>query len=102
MTTEFHFKRARSLDPVTSHAAAEQFKSGDLHFKLIAHCLERFGPLGKDGIAYLIGLDSNQVARRLPEMARLGMVELTGHTTKSKSGRAEREWQFTPVQRELI
>lgn len=96
------FKRARSLDPVTSHAAADQFKSGDLHFKLIAHCLERFGPLGKDGISYLIGLDSNQVARRLPEMARLGMVELTGHTTKSKSGRAEREWQFTPVQRELI
>jgi hypothetical protein len=97
------FKRARSLDPVTSHAAADQFKSAsDLHFKLIAHCLERFGPLGKDGISYLIGLDSNQVARRLPEMARLGMVELTGHTTKSKSGRAEREWQFTPVQRELI
>jgi len=96
------FKRARSLDPVTSHAAAEQFKSGDLHFKLIVHCLERFGPLGKDGIAYLAGLDSNQVARRLPEMARLGMVELTGHTIKSKSGRAEREWRFVPVQRKLI
>jgi hypothetical protein len=102
MNTTSIFKRARSLDPVTSHAAAEQFKSGDLHFKLIVHCLERFGPLGKDGIAYLIGLDSNQVARRLPEMARLGMVELTGHTTKSRSGRAEREWQFTPIQRELI
>jgi hypothetical protein len=98
----FLFKRARSLDPVTSHAAAEQFKSGDLHFKLIVHCLERFGPLGKDGISYLIGLDGNQVARRLFEMARIGLVELTGHTTKSKSGRAEREWRFVPVQQELI
>jgi len=98
----FLFNRARSLDPVTSHAAAKQFKSGDLHFKLIVQCLERFGPLGKDGIAYLIGLDSNQVARRLPEMARLGLVELTGHTIKSRSGRAEREWKLMPVQRELI
>jgi hypothetical protein len=31
-----NFKRARSLDPVTNHAAADQFKSGDLHFELIA------------------------------------------------------------------
>ena len=97
-----NFKRARSLDPVTSHAAAEQFKSGDLHFDLIVHCLQRFGPLGKDGISYLIGLDGNQVARRLPEMKRLGLVELTGQVTKSKSGRAEREWRFVPIQRELI
>jgi len=97
-----NFKRARSLDPVTSHAAAEQFKSGDLHFDLIVHCLQRFGPLGKDGISYLIGLNGNQVARRLPEMARLGMVELTGHTIKSKSGRAEREWQFVPIQQKLL
>jgi hypothetical protein len=33
---------------------------------------------------------------------KMGMVELTGHTIKSKSGRAEREWQFVPVQRELL
>ena len=88
----FLFKRARSLDPVTSHAAAEQFKSGDLHFKLIAHCLKRFGPLGKDGIAHLAGLDSNQVARRLPEMQRDGLVGLTGKTVKSMAKRQEREW----------
>ena len=96
------FKRARSLDPVTSHAAADQITFANQHFDQIVDCLQRFGARGKDGIAELTGLDGNQVARRLPEMARLGMVELTGHTTKSKSGRAEREWRFVPVQRKLI
>ena len=102
MTPVFLFKRARSLDPVTSHAAADQATFANQHFDQILECLQRFGARGKDGIAELTGLDGNQVARRLPEMARLGMVELTGKTTKSKSGRAEREWRFVPIQRELI
>jgi len=97
------FKRARSLDPVTSHAAADQAQDlARLHGGLIVVSLQRFGARGKDGIAELTGLDGNQVARRLPELARLGLVELTGQVTKSKSGRAEREWRFVPVQRELI
>jgi len=95
--------RARGLDPFTSHAAADQ--SIDLakqHFEKIVDCLQRFGPMGKDGIAELVGLDGNQVARRMKELEKGGRVELTGRTTKSNSGRAEREWQFVPVQRELI
>ena len=96
------FKRARSLDPVTSHAAAEQVDFASQHFDKILDCLQRFGARGKDGIAELTGLDGNQVARRLPEMARVGLVELTGRTTKSNSGRSEREWRFVPIQRELI
>ena len=102
MTHQYPFKRARSLDPVTSHAAAEQVDFAGQHFDKIVDCLQRFGARGKDGIAELTGLDGNQVARRLPEMARVGLVELTGRTTKSNSGRAEREWRFVPVQRELI
>ena len=97
------FKRARSTDPITSFMAADQSSHlASHHFDQILDCLQRFGARGKDGIAELTGLDGNQVARRLPEMARLGMVELTGKITKSKSGRAEREWRFVPVQRELI
>ena len=102
MTPISLFNRARSLDPVTSHAAAAQVTFADQHFEQIVDCLQRFGVRGKDGIAELTGLYGNQVARRLPELARLGMVELTGKTTKSKSGRAEREWRFVPIQRELI
>ena len=102
MILQSHFKRARSLDPVTSHAAAEQVDFASQHFDKIVDCLQRFGARGKDGIAELTGLDGNQVARRLPELAKIGLVELTGRVTKSKSGRAEREWRFVPVQRELI
>ena len=102
MMDKFLF-RARGLDPSTSHAAADQ--SIDLakqHFEKIVECLRRFGPMGKDGIAELVGLDGNQVARRMKELEKDGRVELTGRTIKSNSGRSEREWQFVPVQQELI
>ena len=92
-------KLARRSDPSTSHAAAEQAKHFALqHYTKIVSCLKQYGPNGKDSIAELAGLDKSQVARRLPELARLGHVELTGQLTTSKSGRAEREWRFTPNQ----
>lgn len=87
------FSRARTTDPTTSHEAAESIKdTADRHMKLIHEALELNGPMGKDGIAYASGLDPNQVSRRLPEMAKLGMVKLTGQTVESMSGRKEREW----------
>ena len=86
---------ARITDPSTSHAAAQKSKHlAYQHFEKIVSCLKRHGARGKDGIAELTGLDGNQVARRLPELARFGCVELTGRLTISKSGRAEREWKF--------
>lgn len=97
------FERARALDPVTSHAAADQAKDlAKQHFDKILDCLQKYGAHGKDGIAELTGLDGNQVARRLPELQKLGLVELTGDTTRSKSGRSERRWRFVPTQRKLI
>jgi hypothetical protein len=97
------FPRARNSDPLTSFQAADSAKElANKHGMLIVVCLQRFGARGKDGIAELTGLDGNQVARRLPELAKIGLVELTGQVTKSKSGRAEREWRFVPVQKELI
>ena len=87
-------KLARRTDPSTSHAAAEKAQNlAFQHFEKIVDCLKKHGAKGKDGIAELSGLDGNQVARRLPELARLGYVELTGRLTTSKSGRAEREWR---------
>ena len=87
------FKRARSTDPMTSHLAAQQIAEvAPDHFKMILEALESNGAMGKDGIAYASGLDGNQVARRLPEMQKLGLVALTGKTVESFSGRQEREW----------
>jgi predicted ArsR family transcriptional regulator len=95
--------RSRANDPVTSFMAADQAKNlASQHFEVIVECLRRHGPRGKDGIAELTGLDGNQVARRLPELERVKEVELTGNTTKSKSGRAEREWRIKPLQLELL
>jgi len=87
------FARARTNDPLTSHQAAESVKDvATVHMDVIHACLKRFGPLGKDGIAERTGLTNSQVARRLPELQKLGMVALTGKTVRSSSGRQEREW----------
>ena len=87
------FPRVRANDPLTSFEAAESIKeSVPQHNQLILDCLIAHGPLGKDGIAYFTQLDSNQVARRLNEMKMIGLIELTGNTVKSNSGRNEREW----------
>ena len=87
------FPRARTRDPVTSHLAAAQVTTAESHYKAIYDALAGWGPMGKDEIAALAGLEPSQVARRLPEMRRLGLVGLTGETVQSNSGRQEREWQ---------
>jgi predicted transcriptional regulator len=87
------FPRVRTTDPITSFEAAEAIKPVVAqHHQIILDCLKTHGALGKDGIASLSGLDGNQVARRLNEMKIIGLIELTGNTVKSNSGRNEREW----------
>ena len=88
------FPRVRTTDPATSFEAAESIKEVSCqHHILILECLQKNGALGKDGIATFTNLDSNQVARRLNEMKVLGLIQLTGKTVKSNSGRSEREWE---------
>ena len=95
--------RVRNTDPLTSWQAAGSAKDlASRHARLIVDCLEKYGAMGKDGIAAQTGLESNQVARRLNELERDGEISLTGQVVKSKSGRMEREWKITPMQRELI
>lgn len=87
------FPRVRKDDPITSYEAADSVKEMTAkHWKIIHECLQEHGPLGKDGIARLTGLDGNQIARRMNEMQVMGLVFLTGNKVKSDSGRNEREW----------
>jgi len=87
------FPRVRKTDPETSFQAAESIKPvAERHFQVILECLQAHGALGKDGIASLTSLNGNQVARRLNEMQKIGLIHLTGKTVKSNSGRSEREW----------
>jgi predicted Rossmann fold nucleotide-binding protein DprA/Smf involved in DNA uptake len=92
MQQEFDFGHpARTTDPDTSHMAADALDFRNKHFKVILYVLDK--PMGKDGIARLSGLTGAQVDRRLCEMAKVGLVELTGKKVLSDSGRQEREWR---------
>ena len=85
--------RARNPDPITSWQAVGSAKDlAKRHAAIILKTLMEQGPLGKDGIAFFAVMDGNQVARRLPEMERDGLVGLTGKNVKSMAKRAEREW----------
>jgi predicted transcriptional regulator len=87
------FPRVRKDDPITSFEAADSVKEVSAkHLRIILKCLEKNGPLGKDGIASHTGLDGNQVARRLNELKVMGLIMPTGNIVKSNSGRNEREW----------
>jgi len=87
------FPRVRKTDPLTSFEAAEAIKPVvSHHYEIIQECLKNYGPLGKDGIAAMTNLEGNQIARRLNEMQKIGLIHLTGKTVKSNSGRNEREW----------
>jgi len=88
------FPRVRATNPVTSYEAADSIKEiANQHHIIILECLQKHGPLGKDGISSRTDLDGNQVARRLNEMKVLGLITLTGEKVTSNSGRSEREWQ---------
>ena len=88
------FNRVRSSDPVTSYEAADAAKDlASKHFSTIVDCLQAHGALGKDGIARHSGLEANQVARRLNELQKMNLIQLTGRTVKSQAGRNEREWR---------
>jgi predicted ArsR family transcriptional regulator len=99
----FKFFRARATDAITSFQAADSIKDiAKMHQDVIVAGLQRFGPMGKDQIAANTGLQPNQVSRRLSELEKIGLIELTGQTVKSDSGRQEREWRFKPVQQDLL
>ena len=92
------FPRVRNDNPITSFEAADKVDFASEHFEIILDCLEKHGPLGKDGIASRCNLIGHQVSRRLGEMGKLHLIELTGNYVKSNSNRNEREWRLKEKQ----
>lgn len=85
---------ARNSDHITSHAAADACKAlSSEHRAAILACLIEQGPAGKDTIARRTGLQGVQICRRLPELARAGLIRETGAQVCSDTGRLEREWE---------
>lgn len=95
-TTLEHLPLFRRTDPDTSKAAGQAARETGLvgrHERLILAALEQ-GPGTKDEISSRIGtLSEQQVARRMHGLHRAGLVEPTGTTRPSRSGRPERVWR---------
>jgi predicted ArsR family transcriptional regulator len=92
----------RKADPDTSKAAGQAARETGLvgrHERLILAALEQ-GPGTKDEIAGRTSeLNEQQVARRMHGLHRAGLVEPTGSTRPSRSGRPERVWKATAASR---
>jgi len=84
---------ARNTDPETSHTAAKM-ANGLIayHNQLIVFQLKK-EPMGCDQIARAINLSGHQVGKRMKELQKAGLIELTGETVTSFSGRPQREWR---------
>jgi predicted ArsR family transcriptional regulator len=87
-------KRARATDPATSHAAAAragQF-AGQHHAVILGDLVTR-GPGTIHELAARTGLDHVAVARRMGELGKRGVIERTGTTRPSPSGRECDVWR---------
>ncbi|NQW46616.1 MAG: hypothetical protein HQ464_02485 [Planctomycetes bacterium] len=82
------FAQARRSDPPTSHAAAKRAPARG-HGRLVLEALKA-GPAGQTEIGRRCGLLAHQVNKRLADLARIGLVEVTGRRVE---GGAEREWR---------
>lgn len=85
------FGSARRSDPPTSHAAALKAPVRGHAARVLA--VLRLGPAGQSEIGARCGLSSHQVNKRLPELQRVGLVELTGRQVQGLTGCMEREWR---------
>lgn len=84
------FAAARRTDPATSHQAAERarrFVTG--HARAVLVALDA-GPAGQTEIGRRCGLLPHQVNKRLADLAKAGLVEVTGRRVEAGS---EREWR---------
>lgn len=89
----------RRSDPETSKAAGRAAKEFlGHHERLIIEALAA-GPGTKDELASRCGLTEQQVARRMHGLKQAGLVEPTGETRPSRSGRPERVWKAAAASR---
>ena len=90
---------ARNSDPITSHAAADSMRGiSEAQRARIVKTLEASGPLGAEQIGDVMRLEPYAVRKRLSEAERDHLIEPTGDTRRTRSGRAERIWRLVPDQ----
>lgn len=82
------FAAARRSDPQTSHEAAKRAPVRG-HCRKVLEALAA-GPAGQTEIGRRCGLLPHQVNKRLADLYKAGLVELTGGKVE---GGSEREWR---------
>lgn len=93
LAIDFAATHARRSDPRTSKdaaKAAEKFAAS--HAGRILDCLKAHGPQTVDEIARRLGMQSQQVNKRLPDLEANAKAMPSGLTGLSASGRQERLW----------
>ena len=88
--------RARQTDPSTSHKAGRRASGfAAPHRALILASLMYHGEADIYEIAFRTGLDHVAVARRMPELRRIGLAEPTGKYALTPTGCRARMWRAT-------
>ena len=93
--TDLSLPLCRASDPITSFEAADRVHEFQWnHHALILDVLHNRYPdaLGAEQIADLTGLDAYQTRKRLPELAKQGLVMVYTETRLTATGRRERLW----------
>lgn len=89
---------ARATDPHSSHAAAEEIESSGIagRHRSLVYAEVRIRPgLTSDELAAKLGMDRHAVARRLPELERMGHIRRGEERKSSVGGRAGVTWFST-------
>jgi len=87
---------SRRSDPITSKNAAKrvgEFASTH-HDKILEAMANLATPAGAEQIAAYSRIDAYQVRKRMPELARAGVVEALELMRPTTSGRFERLWRL--------
>lgn len=85
---------ARRRDPATSQQAAESMRTAATEQGArVFNALQAIGEAGAEQIGQRIGMDAYAVRKRLPELEQAGLIETTGDTRRTASGRSERVWR---------
>ena len=88
----FMAARARKTDPPTSKQAAKVAPVGS-HREKILKALA-LGPAGASEIGARCGLLTHEVGKRMTDLVRDRLVELTGREIEGLSGNLEREYRL--------
>jgi CRP-like cAMP-binding protein len=92
---DFTRTHVRTTDPVTSHAAAAQAESlSSKHCKTILGVLTQRG-MTTEQISNYCDLDYIQVARRMTDLKRKGLVVDSGLVIENARGRNAIVWEMT-------